>query len=103
MKTTKLNAKKGEEKMKKGMMTQPSKSAPPSPAQSPIPASAKHPRIGLIVTMIGVLVIFLAAIVYLVIGQAAVGIVGIFFVIVIAYFLRRGQNANDVRINNSQV
>jgi|SRR5208337_3543913 len=83
--------------MKKGMMTQLSNSAPSPPPQSPITASSKHPKTGLIVTIIGVLIIFLAAVVYLAIGNAVPGIVGILFVIVIAVFLRRGQNATDIR------
>ena len=70
--------------MKKGMMTQLSNYTPPP--QSPVTASGKHSKTGLIITVIGTVIIFLAAVVYIAIGQAVVGIVGIFFVIVIAFF-----------------
>jgi uncharacterized membrane protein YvbJ len=79
---------------------QPSNSAPSPPAsspQSPKAASSKRPKIGLIITILGTLTIFVAAIIYLAIGNAVVGIVGILFAIVIAVFLRRGQNATEIR------
>jgi fumarate reductase subunit D len=50
---------------------------------------------GLIVTVIGMAVIFLSAIGYLIFGNAVAGIIGIIFVALIAYFLRRGWNATD--------
>lgn len=40
-------------------------------------------------------VIFLSAVAYLVLGNAEAGIIGIVFVALIAYFLRNGLNATD--------
>ncbi len=99
IKTNKTNE-KSEEKMKKGMLTQLSdsaSSAPASPPQSPTTASSKHSKAGFIVTIIGVLITFIAAVVYLAIGNSVPGIVGILFVIIMAVFLRRGQNATDIK------
>jgi hypothetical protein len=42
-------------------------------------------------------VIFLSAVAYLVLGSAEVGIIGIVFVALIAYFLRNGWNTTDQR------
>ena len=67
---------------------------PPQPAPSP---PIKHSRTGLIITVIGTLIIFVDAVIYVAIGNATVGIVGILFVILIAYFLRQGQTKSDAR------
>jgi membrane protein implicated in regulation of membrane protease activity len=87
--------------MKKGIMTQLSNSAPSAPAspppQSPTTASGKYSKAGFIVTIIGVLITFIAAVVYLATGDSVPGIVGILFVIIMAVFLRRGQNSTDIK------
>ena len=67
---------------------------PPEPTHSP---PIKHSRTGLIITLIGTLIIFVDAVIYVAIGNATVGIVGILFVILIAYFLRQGQTKSDAR------
>jgi hypothetical protein len=53
------------------------------------------PIIGYVVSLIGGLIILLAAIVYLATGNPVAGIVGIIFVILIIIFARRGYLATD--------
>jgi hypothetical protein len=80
--------------MKKG--TQLSYPPPPPPLQPPPPTgSRKSPIIGLVVSLIGGAIIFLAAIVYLIIGNPVAGILGIVFVILIIIFANRGYRATD--------
>lgn len=70
---------------------------PPPPPQSPNAASGKRSKIGLIVTALGALITFIAAVIYLAVGNAAPGIVGVLFVIIIAFFLYRGLNTTELR------
>ena len=53
------------------------------------------PIIGYVVSLIGGIIIFLAAIVYLELGNPVAGIVGIIFVILVIIFARRGYHASD--------
>ena len=59
------------------------------------------PIIGYVVSLIGGLIILLAAIVYLATGNPVAGIVGIIFVILIIIFARRGYLATDKKRNSS--
>jgi len=69
---------------------------PPSPPSSqPVATAIKLPKGGLIVTLLGLAIIFLSAVAYLVLHNPTVGIVGLIFVIIIAFFLYRGQNSTD--------
>jgi hypothetical protein len=67
---------------------------PPLPSQ-PTTAVNKLPKGGLIVTLLGLAIIFLSAVAYLALHNATAGIVGLIFVIVIAFFLYMGQNYTD--------
>lgn len=51
--------------------------------------SSKRPKLGYIITLLGGIVIFLAAIEYLACGNATVGVVGIILVILTVLFGRR--------------
>jgi ABC-type polysaccharide transport system permease subunit len=72
---------------------------PPPPPPPPLtPATPiKRSRTGFIITVIGTLITLVAAVIYLAIGNATPGIVGILFVILIAYFLLKGRNTADAR------
>jgi hypothetical protein len=61
--------------------------------QSPTTTSKKRPKTGLIITVLGAIVIFLSAVIYLISGNATVGIVGIVLVIITGIFLRNGQTS----------
>ena len=63
--------------------------------QSPITTSKKRPKTGLIITVLGAIVIFLSAVIYLISGNATVGIVGIVLVIITGIFLRNGQTSTE--------
>jgi hypothetical protein len=54
--------------------------------QSPITAPRKRPKTGLIITILGAIVIFVSAVIYLIAGNATVGIVGIILVIITGIF-----------------
>jgi uncharacterized membrane protein YvbJ len=70
-------------------------SIPETRASQPTTTVNKLPRTGLIVTLLGLAIIFLSAIAYIVLHNVTVGIVGLIFVIIIAFFLYRGQNSAD--------
>ena len=63
--------------------------------QSPTITSSKRPKTGLIITILGAIVIFVSAVIYLIAGNATVGIVGIVLVIITGIFVRNGQNSTD--------
>ncbi len=68
---------------------------PPPPPPQPTTTVSTLPRNGLVVTVIGLAVIFLSAVAYFFLHNATVGAVGLVFVIVIVYFLYRGRKSAD--------
>lgn len=75
-------------------------SAPMSNAplpQSLTTTSKKRPKTGLIITVLGAIIIFLSAVVYLISGNATVGVVGIVLVIITGIFLRNSLTSAEPR------
>lgn len=70
---------------------------PPPPPPPPSTDSNEHkkPKMGFGITLFSGLVIFVAAIVYLVYGNLVAGIVGIVFVAISIFFARKGYLAID--------
>ena len=65
--------------------------------QSPTTTPSKRPKTGLIITILGAIVIFVSAVIYLIAGNATVGIVGIVFIIITGIFVRNGQISTDTK------
>ena len=66
----------------------------PPPPPTAAASSSMRPKTGLIITVLGAIVIFVSAVIYLIHGNATVGIVGIAFVIITGIFLRNGQTSS---------
>ena len=85
--------------MKKETIPQLSYPLPPPPPPQDY-RTRKKPIIGLILTTLGGIVIFVAAIVYLAVGNALAGILGIIFVVVSIFFARLGRLALEKKTQN---
>lgn len=73
--------------------------SPPSPQLSPATLKVKgKPKLGLAASILGALVIFIAAIVYFAIGVPIAGVAGIVFVIVAVYFVRKGYVTTEKKM-----
>jgi len=63
---------------------------PPPPPQSPLKGQGKHPKAGLIMLLVGVILIIFEALSYFLVGIALVGILGIIFAALSIFFGYRG-------------
>ena len=86
--------------MSKEMMTQLFNPLPPPPPPPNDPRKGSKPKIGFILSILSGLIIFVAAIVYLAVGNPVAEVLGIIFVIAGVFFAIKGYGAIDKKMRN---